>query len=95
MKISFKTHNIQHDIKNNSVLNYALSPKVSFHLSLIGLKIRKRNSSLSHHYTVEKLLTKYKLSFPNGSPHMKITKWLEERTPMPTVRLKFRNKLLL
>lgn len=49
-KISFKTHNIKHDINNYSVLNYALSPKVFFHLSLIGLKRRTRNSSLWHHY---------------------------------------------
>lgn len=44
--ISFKTYNIQHDINTNSVLNYGLSPKVSFHLSLTVLKRRTWNSSI-------------------------------------------------
>lgn len=66
-KISFKTHNIQHDINNNSVLNYAPSPKVSFHLSLIGLKRRTRNSSPSHHYHCGK--TPYKIQPQWFSPH--------------------------
>lgn len=86
-KISFKTRNIQHNINSNSVPNYALSPKVSFHLGLIGLKGRTGNSSLSHHYHCGK--PPYKIQ-PSGSPHMKITKRLEE---LKFARLKFRNKL--
>lgn len=39
-KISFKTHSTCHNIKNNSILNYALSTKISFHLCLTGLDIR-------------------------------------------------------
>lgn len=33
-QISFKTHSIHHNIKNNSILNYALSTKISFCLRL-------------------------------------------------------------
>lgn len=39
-KISFKTHSTCHNIKNNSILNFALSTKISFHLCLTGLDIR-------------------------------------------------------
>lgn len=76
-KIAFETHAVQHDIKNKSVLNYAFSPKVSFHLSLIGLKIRKTNSSLTYHYNCRKTC-KIQTLFPQWfSPHENYKK-LEE-----------------
>lgn len=47
-KISFKTHSIHHNLKNNFILSCALSTKTSFCLSLTGLDIW--NTSLSHHH---------------------------------------------
>lgn len=44
-KISFKIYNIQHDRNTNSVLNYGLSPQVSFVLNLTSLKRRTRNTT--------------------------------------------------
>lgn len=91
-KISFKIHSIQHNIKNNSILNYALSTKISFHLSLTGLEIR--NSSLPRHYHCVKTPYKIQTHFSHWfSPHENY-KLLKERTPISTARLKFWNKLL-
>lgn len=67
-KISFKTHSIQHNMKNNSILNYAPSTKISFRLSLIGLEIR--NSPLSCHYQCVKTPYKIQTHFSHWfSPH--------------------------
>lgn len=67
-KISFKTHSIHHNIKNNSILNYALSTKISFCLSLTGLDIR--NISLSHHHHCVKTSYKIQVHFSHWfSPH--------------------------